>query len=304
MSMKSKNILLLLLTTFSLVLTGCSSRSTSPSNPSGGHSGHTEEDIEPTDEFTPVTSLSFNKSEDDLIIGQRENYLINFNEEALGDDNLIYREGTFSSSDSSIASVDEYGRITGNKVGDVIIYFTTNIGHRRARIYIYVWQTPGSISKEWKKVNSRNELHSNDVVVIACKEKNLTATSENTGMYLHPVESTFSSDKNKILELGEGTETFILGSDTKAPYEDALTMESESGDYLVCTNEKKVTFVNNKGNKYWMFTFESEGLYVESTSNIYGQLMYDERKGGFSLYDSSPQVDMFLITLYKLTIVR
>ena len=284
------------------LLAGCVS---SPKgSQSGSHSSHSGSQEDPEDVYTPVTNISFNKSEDDLIIGQRENYLINFNDEAMGDDNLNYREGEFTTSDSSIASVDQYGRITGNKVGNAIIYFTTNIGHKKARIYIYVWESKGSITKEWRKVNSRSELNPNDVVVIACPEKELTATSENTGMYLHPVESTFSSDKSKITELGETSEKFILGTDNKAPYESALTFESEDGRYLVCTNEKKVTFTNNKGNKYWMFTFEDEGLYVESTSNIYGQLMYDERKGGFSLYDSSPQVDMFLISLYKLTIVR
>ena len=302
--MKSKSILLLLLTSFSLALSGCRADSTRPSGGggSGGHSQHTDSDVDPEDEQSLIQSISLDRSELEVLVGQKSDSLIvNYNPTGLP---LEEREVIWSSSDISVASVDEYGRVTGHKVGDIVITCTTVKGHRTARCLVYVVNSHSDVTKTWKKVNSRSELHDKDIVVIASPERNVTATSENTGMYLHPVESIFSSDKTTITSLGSGTEEFMLGKDDNAPYEEALTMESMDGRYLVCTNEKKVTFVNNKGNKYWMFTFESDGLYVESTSNIYGQLMYDERKGGFSLYDSSPQVDMFLISLYKLTLVR
>gem|GEM_PF-1837405 len=239
----------------------------------------------------PVTGLSFNAQEYDVKIGKKLYLTVDFTPTDLSIDD---KEVEWSSSDASVASIDQYGRVTGVKEGHVLITCRSLHGDAEARCTVYVVNGDASYKKQWLKVDDPTTLAPGDLLTIACPEENKVATLENVGMYLHPTAATFSSDKSEITSLPSEAGTYILdGSHNN------WTLESQEGMYLATTNEKKVTFVKNKGNIHWAFTKEEGYLYMESTSNVRGWMMYNAKNSRFATYESNVQVDMFTITLYK-----
>ena len=105
-----------------------------------------------------------------------------------------------------------------------------------------------------------------------------------------------------IESLGADTAEFVIGYDET---EEGWTLENQDNMYLNAANLHKVSWVYKQGNIYWdIFTdIDSGELCIESTSAVLGRLMYNASLDKFTLYDSSVQVDMFLPTIYKLTIV-
>ncbi len=239
----------------------------------------------------PVTGLSFNAQEYDVKIGKKLYLTVDFTPTDLPIDD---KEVEWSSSDASVASVDQYGRVTGIKEGHTLITCRSLRGDAEARCTVYVVNGDASYKKQWLKVDDPAALVPGDLLTIACPEENKVATLENVGMYLHPTAATFSSDKGEITSLPSDAGTYILdGSHNN------WTLESQEGMYLATTNEKKVTFVKNKGNIHWAFTKEEGYLYMESTSNVRGWMMYNAKSSMFATYESNVQVDMFTISLYK-----
>lgn len=239
----------------------------------------------------PVTGLSFGAQEYDVKIGKKLYLTVDFTPTDLSIDD---KEVEWSSSDASVASIDQYGRVTGVKEGHVLITCRSLHGDAEARCTVYVVNGDASYEKQWLKVDDPTALVPGDLLTIACPEENKVATLENVGMYLHPTAATFSSDKGEITSLPSEAGTYILdGSHNN------WTLESQEGMYLATTNEKKVTFVKNKGNIHWAFTKEEGYLYMESTSNVRGWMMYNAKSSRFATYESNVQVDMFTISLYK-----
>ena len=238
-----------------------------------------------------MTGLSFNAQEYDVKIGKKLYLTVDFTPTDLSIDD---KEVEWSSSDSSVASVDQYGRVTGVKEGHVLITCRSLHGDAEARCTVYVVNGDASYKKQWLKVDDPTALVPGDLLTIACPEEGQVATLENVGMYLHPTAATFSGDQGEITSLPAEAGTYILdGSHNN------WTLESQEGMYLATTNEKKVTFVKNKGNIHWAFTKEEGYLYMESTSSVRGWMMYNAKNSRFATYESNVQVDMFTISLYK-----
>ena len=238
-----------------------------------------------------MTGLSFGAQEYDVKIGKKLYLTVDFTPADLSIDD---KEVEWSSSDASVASIDQYGRVTGVKEGHVLITCRSLHGDAEARCTVYVVNGDASYKKQWLKVDDPTALMPGDLLTIACPEQGKVATLENVGMYLHPTAATFSSDKGEITSLPSEAGTYILdGSHNN------WTLESQEGMYLATTNEKKVTFVKNKGNIHWALTKEEGYLYMESTSNVRGWMMYNAKSSRFATYESNVQVDMFTISLYK-----
>ena len=239
----------------------------------------------------PVTGLSFGAQEYDVKIGKKLSLAVDFTPADLPDD---AKDVEWSSSDTSVATIDKLGQVTGKKEGHVLIICRSLHGDVEARCTVYVVNGDVSYKKQGLKVDDPTTLVPGDLLTIACPEENKVATLENVGMYLHPTAATFSSDKSEITSLPSEAGTYVLdGSHSN------WTLESQKGMYLATTNEKKVTFVKNKGNIHWAFTKEEGYLYMESTSNVRGWMMYNAKSSRFATYESNVQVDMFTISLYK-----
>ena len=111
------------------------SATTSTQNSSSNTSTSTSE--EPPEDDCDIISISLNKKEMDVIQGKRSDSLIvsyNLKDPSSEVDKSV----EWSSSDPTIASIDEYGRVTGNKIGQTVVSATTVVGSRRASCVIYV----------------------------------------------------------------------------------------------------------------------------------------------------------------------
>ena len=283
---------------------GTSSADSSSSSPSASassssqsseqaSSSSTEQSSESSSEAPagPVTGLSFSAREYDVNIGKKLSLTIDFTPTDLSLDD---KDVEWSSSDASVATIDQNGRVTGIKEGHVLITCRSLHGDAEARCTVYVVNGDASYKKQWLKVEDPTALAPGDLLTIACPEEGKVATLGNVGMYLHPTAATFSSDKGEITSLPSDAGTYILDGN-----QNNWTLESQEGMYLATTNEKKVTFVKNKGNIHWAFTKEEDSLYMESTSNVRGWMMYNAKSSRFATYESNVQVDMFTISLYK-----
>ena len=282
--------------------TTTSDSSASVSSTSGGTntsqtSSSTSEDIGGD---SNIVSISLDKRESDVLLGHRNDSLIvtfHLQDPSASYDNSV----NWSSSNSSIASVDQYGRVTGNALGQTVVTATTVEGGRKASCVIYVLSEAQPYTIEWQKVTHQNQLAVGDILVIGCPQAGKTATSESTGMYLHSVNSTFSSDGSKITSLNASAEQFVLDGAT-----DNWTLENEDGYYLATTHTGKVTFIYKTGNVRWEIDYDNEWncCDMRSSSNIDGWFMYNQSADKFTTYESSEQVDMFVITLYKQVKIR
>ena len=217
--------------------------------------------------------------------------------------NCASEDVSWSSSDTSVATVSRGGAVRSAKTnnGVAIITCTTESG-RKATCVVTVVEQIVPKTQVYQLVTDFESLKVGDIVVIASPENGVTATSECTGMYLHPVESNFSSDYSSITSLGEGTAEFILDGE----YEN-WTLENQEGKYLASTHEKKVTFVNNKGNIHWDIhdnLDDSGDVVIESEVESHGYFMYNIKQAKFTVYTSEIQEGLLVLPkLYKLTYV-
>ena len=300
----------------SLLLVGCSTKggnagnSHSGNNNNSGLSGTTNTTSAPEaieDDDCPIQSISLNPKEITVQVGKRtDSITVDFLPNTL---DLDTKQGVWSVADTSIATIDEYGRVTGVSKGRTVATFITNVGARRANCSVVVYNSGESVTKEYQKVDDMDSISSGDIIVFACPEKGVTATTHRTDGYLSFATSTFSGDKNKLTSLGTDTAEFFVGQGE----EGGLTLEADVdgvSKYLCAKYLKNITFVPKHGAIDWSFehtSFEdgsSEGNYVYSVyDSIEGWLMFNAKANRFTLYDSSVQVDMFLPTIYRLTTI-
>lgn len=257
-----------------------------------------ESSEESSEEEGPIKAISLNKKELDIIKGKRSDSLLVSFFPDLGSD---YHDVSWSSSDETIATVDAYGRVSGIEVGSCLVTATSLFGGAKASCKVYVLESAASYKTEYLEVDDLSTLAPGDILIIGCPEEGKAAGHENTGMYLHPVDASYSGNK---LTSYAGAAEFMLDGERNHWTFEYLSDDPKEEDYLGCTNEKKVTFFNKKGNIYWGLSFDEGHLYMESTSNVPGWMMYNAKDGKFTLYESNPQVDMFTISLYRYTKTR
>ena len=125
---------------------------------------------------------------------------------------------------------------------------------------------------------------------MAAPNYGLTASLDTLHSKLHPVESTFSSDLKTITSLGDGTIEFVLGIEEKG-----MTLESQTGEYLKCTHEGKVSLDSStKTNRYWDIhsnidpeTGEgslADGAVIENNVESLGYIMFNVVLNYFTTY--------------------
>ena len=322
-----KNVVKLILLTSSLILGSClpsnkgsssqtSGDETSSIDPSGSSTtgtSDTSDTSSSTSEEQPDTSkleaIYLNKREfevqetkryDDLIVSK---YVWNIPESEVTDE---LKAVTWSISDTNIATVDQYGRVTGKNSGKTTVICTSVEGSRKAYATVFVYPSGGSVTKKWKKISSNSDLSVGDQLIFACPEKGMIATEECTGMYLHSSSATFSSDKTEITNTSSAAK-FVFGDDYKGRGGYTFEIpEREDGTYLATTNQGKVSFYDTPkvSAVLWDVHYDTAvGAWdIRSHSpNVDGWFMYNVDTGGFTTYTSNPTQFMFYISIYKLT---
>ena len=320
--MKKKTIFLFAL--FALLIPSCGDKSSNsnsinniePTNSTNTNSNNNDgnnnepegnqqnEDLEEEIE-SPITKIVLNHTVYDALVSKplvNEMYVKEFvSSRELTDEE---KEVKWFSTDSSIFEVrEETGKITPKKVGSAYIVCESVPFGIQARCLINIVNSLDDLySYEYVKVTDFSSLLDKDTIIIASPEDGVVATSNCQGSNLHCVAATFDNNYNKITDFDEDlTETFYLGEEEKG-----FTLQARDGKYLAGFNEKRVGFVNNKGNIHWVFTMYENQLYIETYNDVRGWLMYNHdlnnRDGGFTLYERE-DVNQYIHmpTIYKLT---
>ena len=270
-----------------LLLAGC----TTPNQNKNNNNNQEDIDVDIKDD-SRIDYISFPSNQRTIImeVNKKEYLTIDFHANSNEYDNTV----TWSSSDTSVVEVSQYGVVTSKKEGKASITCTTKEGNRSAHNVIYVVEDKSNISFNYQRVDDIYTLEAGDTIVFGCPEENKVASEELLSGALVGIDATYTSDKKAITSFSENTNEFMLDGETYN-----YTLETKSGQYLAAKNLKKIAYIN-KGNTHWAFSYDDGLMYIESTSNVAGWMMYDVRKNGFTLYDSNV-IDhaMYMVTIYK-----
>ena len=289
----------------SLLLCGCSGNNKQSTIDDNGKDDSTPIEYDETDD-SRIDHIALSDSYLDLVVGKSKNLYVNFYPSDIPEE--LYA-GTWSTSDSTIASVSQYGTVKALKEGAAIITYTTIEGKRHGNCTVYVFKDEASIVREYQKVTDDNSIKPGDQLIFGAPELGVAASINRKDGCLKPANASFSSDGNKLVSYAEETATFFVGEG-----EDGyLTLENQEGKYLAGkTNDYRnsLVFVNSKGAINWLFEIP------EGYSNIYCVnadldadlwLMFNKISDNdirFNLYDSNPTALMIMPTIYRLTIVK
>ena len=261
--------------------------------------------VDDEDDESKIDYITLNKSELYLQIGKYEYLTVNFFPDI---EDVDLKQGIWSIDNEDIASVSQYGKVTGKAKGDAYVSFETYEGHRRARCHVYVINSESDISKEWQKVNDMDSIKSGDTLVFASPELGVAASLERVSGYLRTAPISFSGNGDKITSLNSEVGTYYVGEGTDG----ALTLENQEGNYLAgkyTTSGGGLVFVHSKGQINWIFEHvESTGLDYCVNYDIEADLwlMFNKINSGdirFNLYDSNPTSLMIMPTIYRLTVI-
>ena len=212
---------------------------------------------------------------------------------------------TWDTSDHSIATSDQYGRVTATSKGIVTLTCTSVVDNKSASVKVYCYNSESDFEKSWKRMDSSDTLTPGDQLIIACPQENKAATDDCSGMKLHSCDVTFNTDKSVITNPGDAAK-FVLGTDYKG--RDGYNLEvpeRENGTYLACTNEKKVSFFDTPKatSNLWEIEYNNDQSCwdMRSATTIDGWMMYNQNLAQFAPYQSSETEFMIVITLYRLT---
>lgn len=199
----------------------------------------------------------------------------------------------FELSNPDIITVSRSGGINSKKTSTgiciVTCYYTEN-EKISAKCTVNVVDKLPTKEKGWVRLDDYDSLKDGDVLVMAAPSYGLTASLDTLHSKLHPVESTFSSDLKTIASLGDGTIEFVLGVEEKG-----MTLESQTGEYLKCTHEGKVSLDSStKTNRYWDIhsnvdpeTGEgslADGAVIENNVESLGYFMFNVVLNYFTTY--------------------
>lgn len=212
---------------------------------------------------------------------------------------------TWDTSNHSIATSDQYGRVTATSKGIVTLTCTSVVDNKSASVKVYCYNSESDFEKSWKRMEPSDTLTPGDQLIIACPQENKAATDDCSGMKLHSCDVTFNTDKSVMTNPGDAAQ-FVLGTDYKG--RDGYNLEvpeREDGTYLACTNEKKVSFFDTPKatSNLWEIEYNNDQSCwdMRSATTIDGWMMYNKNLAEFAPYQSSETEFMKVITLYRLT---
>ena len=230
----------------------------------------------PSSSIVYVNSLELNVTNKILKIG--ENISLNC---TVLPANATDKSITWTTSSSSIASVDENGVVLAKSIGTAIIKATANDGSNvSAQCTISVESNETST---WNLVTDASDLQVGDVIVIANSDSGNTAGQIKNGSnarYLEAISSTFSSDNKSITSLNENATLLTIGKSSNY-----WTLSNENGELLGATSAKNLSW--NSGSTTWNITIANNGnATISNTQSNYGTLYYNKQSPRFTTYTS------------------
>lgn len=218
---------------------------------------------------TPVSGVSLDQSAISLKVGASKTLVATVTPEDA--DN---KDVTWSCSPTSVATVDENGKVTAVAEGNATVTVTSNDDSTKsAQCAVSVVQSSEPVvGSEFELVTSVNDLTSGDYVVIGCSSQNAVAGSLNS-TYLTSVSATISNDK---VTLTDDMEVFeINASNDKWTFTSENTSLGYSGTNLT----------NKTGTLEWTLEITSSGtLTMSGGSNT---MKYNTSSPRFKVYGSS-----------------
>ena len=207
-------------------------------------------------------------------------------------DNAANKSYTWSSSNTSVATVTSAGLVTAVTNGSANIYATANDGSNvKGTCAITVSESSsGSGTTDfdtWTLVSSINELSAGDVIVIADNTSEVVAGQLTTGSrssYLNSESATFSGDE--ITELPSDAMKFTVGQSGSN-----YTFTNEDNELLGCSAEKKMTL--GSGTTTWTLSISSGDVTMTSTTSNNGLLRYNSGSPRFTTYKSGQNAVQF-----------
>ena len=212
-------------------------------------------------------------------------------------------EIAWTTSDPSIATVNENGKVVGVSKGHTKLTATLKVSHHTCSTSVYVIESDSDITKTWKKMGGNDVINDNDSIIIACSQESKAATGVDTGMKLHSTNISLSSDKSVITNIGDAAEFYVY-RDSKG--RDGYNFELLSnGKYLGTSNTSKVSYFDSakSSQTVWSVEYDTDNNCwdMRSATNIDGWMMYNKDLGQFATYQSNETANMFVVSLYRLT---
>ena len=247
-------------------------------------------------------SITLDKTEIELKIGKNAYLVVYFPEGYQYDP----EGGTWSTSDSAIATVNQYGKVTGVSSGEAYIHYTDSNGVKSGKCLVYVYENEANITREWIKVTDVDSIKNGDQLIFACPEFGVAASLNRKDGYLKHASASFTTDGNKITSFDSDVATFFVGESV----EGSFTLENQNGEYLSgksTTKGNSLQFVKSKGQINWIFErpigYSNDYCVNYDIVDDYW-LMFNKVSNNdirFNLYDSNPTQLMKLPTFYRLT---
>ena len=257
------------------------------------------------DDDTSGKSISLNKQSLILKTTKYEYLSVNFFP-SVDDFNDETKEGTWTTSDPSIATVSQVGKVTAVAKGTAVICYTTTVDQLKGYCTVTVVDSLDNIKREYVKVTDMDSIAVGDQIVFGCPDFGVAASLDRLSGYLKFTSTSFSDGGTKISNLGDGAGEFYVGQGDG----ESFTLESQEGKYLAGKKTDRsggLLFVNDKGQKNWSFERVSGSDYCHNYDIDWGWLMFNKINNSdirFNLYESNETALMKLPTIYRLTITE
>lgn len=242
---------------------------------------------------TDVESIELNRSSLGLPVGDTYHLVATISPDDATDQSI-----TWESSNDEVATVSDNGLVTAISEGTAEITATAN-GGTNVSDTCHVTVSNDIPSSSYTLVKSTDDLVAGDKYVIAYYNGDVAKTAGSlTSGYLSAIDSTFSSDGQKISSLGEGTIEFTLGGNAT----DGWTLANESGGLLGNdTADGKVLYFDD-GDTNWNISVTNAGVATIDTgyiSTALTRILYNKTSPRFKTYTSSTTASMLLPSLYR-----
>lgn len=232
---------------------------------------------------TPVSGVSLDQSAISLKVGASQTLVATVTPEDADNKDVIW-----SCSPTSVATVDENGKVTAVAEGNATVTATSNgDSSKSAQCAVSVIQSSEPVvGSTLDLVESIDDLSSGDYIVIGESGNASVAgspfSSTSNAKFMSSISATFSNS-NKTVTLAEDMYVFEVGkSGTSWTF-----TEVESSELLGATAAKKIDL--GSGTTTWSISISEGAATISSTNESYGSLFYNHNNGNprYTTYTSS-----------------
>lgn len=228
---------------------------------------------------TPVSGVSLDQSAISLKVGASQTLVATVTPEEA--DN---KEVTWTSSNTSIATVDSTGKVTAVSEGSATVTATSkDDSSKSAQCAVTVLASIG-----YDLVTDASTLEAGDKLVIA-NSANSVAAGSLSSQVLSSVSASISDD---TLELSDDMTVFTLGGS-----EGNWTLADSDGQLLGATAVKKLAW--DSGTTTWSISISGGSATIQNGTESYGRFLCNTSTPRFTTYTSSTSSSMLLPELYR-----